>query len=61
VEGEKIGAKLLPVSEEVRTDAERALTLLAQARGTASLREQDALAAIELGARRIDFLRFVFK
>jgi len=61
VEGEKIGAKLLPVSEEVRTDAERALTLLAQARGTASLREQDALAAIELGARRIDFLAFRFQ
>jgi hypothetical protein len=60
-EGRQIAAKIRPVSAEVRLDAERALTLLAQARAAAPLRETAALDALELGARRIDFLAFHFQ
>jgi hypothetical protein len=60
-EGQQVAAKILPVAPEVRLDAERALTLLAQAKSTAGLREPEALEAIELGARRIDFLAFKFQ
>ena len=49
-------AKLLPVASELRLDAERAITLLAQARAAAKLENQEALDAMELGARRIDFI-----
>jgi hypothetical protein len=60
-EGQETAAKIRPVSAEVRLDAERALTLLDQARAKASLRETDALDALDLGARRIDFLVFQFQ
>jgi len=59
--GQQIAAKIRPVSAEVRLDAERALTLIAQARAAAPLREPDALEAMDLGARRIDFLAFKFQ
>jgi len=58
-EGQKIAAKIRPVSAEVRLDAERALTLIAQAEAAGTLRHTEALDAMDLGARRIDF--FVFK
>ena len=60
-EGQKIDAKIRPVSGEVRLDAERALTLLAQARAAGNLRNPEALDAMDLGARRIDFLAFKFQ
>ncbi|WP_252263863.1 glycoside hydrolase family 20 zincin-like fold domain-containing protein [Paracidobacterium acidisoli] len=61
-EGQRVAAKIRPVSAQLRLDAERALTLVAQARAASpSLREQDALDAIDLGARRIDFLAFKFQ
>lgn len=60
-EGQQIAAKIRPVSAEVRLDAERAITLIAQARASQSLRETDALDAMDLGARRIDFLAFQFQ
>lgn len=60
-QGQQIAAKILPVSAEVRLDAERALTLLDRARAQGSLRETDALDALDLGARRIDFLAFQFQ
>ncbi len=59
--GQQVAAKIRPVSAEVRLDAERALTLIAQARAAAPLREPDALEAMDLGARRIDFLAFKFQ
>jgi hexosaminidase len=59
--GRAIGAKMRPVSATVRLDAERALTLLARAKQTGVLRETDALEAMDLGARRIDFLAFQFQ
>ncbi len=60
-EGEKIDSQIRPVSAEVRLDAEHALTLLAQARTQSNLRNPEALDAIELGARRIDFLALKFQ
>ena len=46
---------------ELRLDAERAITLLAEARAAAkaedgALENDEALDALELGARRIDFI-----
>jgi hypothetical protein len=61
VDGQQIAAKIRPVSAEVRLDAERALILIAQARAADSLREPEALEAMDLGARRIDFLAFKFQ
>jgi hypothetical protein len=61
VDGQLIAAKMRPVAAEVRLDAERALTLLAQARASGNVREPEALEAIDLGARRIDFLAFKFQ
>lgn len=60
-EGQEVAAKIRPVSVEVRLDAERALTLLAHARATGTLRHQQALDAMDLGARRIDFLALKFQ
>jgi uncharacterized protein YbbC (DUF1343 family) len=60
-EGQTIDAKIRPVAAEVRLDAERALTLLAQARAAGILRNPEALDAMDLGARRIDFLAFKFQ
>ena len=59
--GQEIGAKVVPVAGELRLDAERALTLLAQARTAATLDNQEALDAMELGARRIDFVGLKFQ
>jgi hexosaminidase len=60
-EGEKIDAKIQSVAAEVRLDAERALTLIAQARAAGPLREADAVDAMDLGARRLDFLALKFQ
>ncbi len=60
-EGQATAAKIKPVLEEIRTDAERALTLIAQARQAGKLRESDAVDAVELGARRMDFLALKFQ
>ncbi len=46
---------------EIRMHAERAIELVEQARTEATLRELDTLDALELGARRIDFLAFKFQ
>jgi hypothetical protein len=55
-EGQAVDAKLRPVAGELRLDAERAITLVAQARAAGTLDNQAALDALELGARRIDFV-----
>ena len=65
-EGQKVATKLLPVAAQVRLHAEQAITLLAQARATAksekrSLENSEALDALELGARRIDFMAYKFQ
>jgi hexosaminidase len=60
-EGQRVMAKIQPALAEVRQNAERALTLIAAARRAGNLEEQDAIDAMELGARRMDFLAFKFQ
>ena len=55
-EGQAIAAKLRPLVHDMRLHAERAVTLVSQARTAGPLRETDALDALELGARRLDFI-----
>jgi hexosaminidase len=84
-DGLRIGAQVRPHARELRLHAERALTLIAQARAAApgkppvhagpavydpaesypsaatSLRETAAIDALELGARRMDFIGLKFQ
>ena len=60
-EGQQVSAKLVPVAPELRLDAERAITLLAQARAAGKLENPEALDAMELGARRMDFVGYKFE
>ena len=60
-EGQEVDAKIRPVAAEVRLDAEQAITLIAQARAAGPLRENDAVDAMDLGARRLDFLALKFE
>jgi hypothetical protein len=53
--------KLRPVMSELRLDAERAITLVAEARAAGTLENPEALDALELGARRIDFVGLKFQ
>lgn len=58
-QGQAIATKLLPVAKELRLHAEHAIALLAQARlAEPELREQDALTAMDFGARRLDLIGF---
>jgi hexosaminidase len=59
--GREVSAKLLRVASELRLDAEKAITLLAQARAAGKLDNQEALDAMELGARRLDFIGYKFQ
>jgi tetratricopeptide (TPR) repeat protein len=65
-EGQQTAAKIRPVVSELRMDAERAITLLAEARAAAKSEERtlenpEALDALELGARRVDFIGAKFQ
>ena len=56
-DGQRQAAQLRPVLSDVRLHAERAITLVAQARNAnPNLRETDALDVLELGARRMDLI-----
>ena len=55
-DGQATAAQLRPLIHDMRMHAERAITLIAQARATGPLREADAIDALELGARRLDFI-----
>jgi hypothetical protein len=55
-EGQAVATELRPLLPGLRLHAERAITLLAQARATPGLEETDAVDALELGARRLDFI-----
>ncbi len=59
--GRATALKLLPKAHEARLHAERAIELLEAARVLPGLREPEALAAMELGARRIDFIGMKFQ
>jgi hypothetical protein len=65
-EGERVAVKLRPVESQLRLHAERAITLVAEARAAArqenrTLENPGALDALELGARRIDFVGLKFQ
>jgi hypothetical protein len=65
-EGQRVGAKLRPVESQLRLHAERAITLTAEAKAAArqenrTLENLEALDALELGARRIDFVGLKFQ
>ena len=61
-EGQDVSAKLMPQAKDLRLHAERAIVLLDQVRqGDPALRETDALAAMDLGARRLDLIGLKFE
>ncbi|MGH9617275.1 MAG: family 20 glycosylhydrolase, partial [Acidobacteriaceae bacterium] len=60
-EGQQVSAKLLPVVPTIRQEVEQAIILMEQARAAGPLREPDALDAMEMGARRMDFLGYKFE
>ena len=60
-QGQQVATKLMPVVSDLRLHAEKAITLLAQARAAGKLENQEALDAMELGARRIDFIGTKFQ
>ncbi|WP_213807336.1 family 20 glycosylhydrolase [Granulicella sp. dw_53] len=65
-DGQRTASQIRPILSELRLHAERALTLIAQARDAAAasntpLREIDAVDAMELGARRMDLIGLKFQ
>jgi len=60
-EGQEASIKLLPVVHAMRIDAEQAIILIDKARAETPLRENDALGAMEMGARRMDFIGYKFQ
>jgi len=61
-QGQVASAKLLPTVHDLRIHAEQAIVLLDQARRqNPPLREADALKAMDLGARRLDFIGLKFQ
>lgn len=61
-EGQAASAKILPVAVDLRTHAERAIILIAEARAAnPNLKEVDALQAMDLGARRLDLIGLKFE
>ncbi|MFP5210365.1 MAG: beta-N-acetylhexosaminidase [Acidobacteriota bacterium] len=61
-QGQDVSARLLPVAQQLRVHAEQAIVLLAQARqSNPDLRETDAITAMDLGARRLDFIGMKFE
>jgi hexosaminidase len=59
--GQEDSAKLLPILKDVRLHAENAITLIDEARAVNPLRQPEALDALALGARRIDFIGMKFQ
>ncbi len=61
-DGQRELGQIRPILAEVRLHAERAITLVAEARNAnPNLREQDALDALDLGARRVDLIGLKFQ
>ena len=60
-QGQAAAGKILPKAQAIRLHAERAIALIRQAEGAAPLREIDTLDALELGARRVDYIAFKFE
>lgn len=60
-QGQQVSATLLPVVPAIRRHVEQAIILMEQASAAGPLRENDALDAMEMGARRMDFLGYKFE
>ena len=61
-EGQQATAQILPIAVDLRTHAERAIVLIAQARAAnPRLKEADALTAMDMGARRLDLIGLKFE
>ncbi len=61
-QGQEVSAKLLPMAQDLRVHAEKAIVLLAQARQqNFGLGEPDAVTAMDLGARRLDLIGMKFE
>jgi hypothetical protein len=60
-EGQIQAQRIRAVSREMRIQAESAMVLIAEARAAGKLREADALDAMEMGARRLDFIGMKFQ
>jgi hexosaminidase len=61
VDGQRIAPLIRPYLSQLRLHAERAMVLIREARSEPSIRESDALDAMELGARRIDLMAYKFQ
>ncbi len=60
-DGRRVTERILPVADSLRLLAERALVDVDRARHEPRLRETDAIDALELGARRVDFIGMKFQ
>ncbi len=61
-QGQEVSVQLLPQAHDLRLHAERAIVLLAEVRaGNPKLAEPTALTAMDLGARRLDFIGLKFQ
>ena len=60
-DGQIYAPKIRPYLHDLRMHAEQSIVLVEQARNVATLREQDALDAMELGARRMDLIGLKFQ
>ena len=60
-EGQRMSARILPVARELRLHTGAAIERLVRARAGGTLREPDVVAAMELGARRLDWLALHFQ
>lgn len=61
VDGQRYAGMIRPYTRDLRLHAERAITLVAEARAEGNLRESDALDVIDLGARRMDLIGLKFE
>jgi len=61
-DGQQFAAAMRPINAPLRLHAEKAISLIAQARNAnPSLRENDALDAMDFAARRLDFVGLVYQ
>ncbi|HEY9138339.1 MAG TPA: glycoside hydrolase, partial [Terriglobus sp.] len=60
-DGQIYAPRIRPYLHDLRMHAEQAIVLIEQARNSATLREQNALDAMELGARRMDLIGLKFQ
>ena len=60
-DGQITAEKIRPVTHDLRIAAESALVYVAQLRAAGPVANDDALAALELGARRMDFIGMKFQ